>query len=389
MTLAARFATSIHEVPSVSWNALTGTDYPFLRHEFLAALEDSGSVCPETGWTPQHILVEDAASQTLVACLPLYCKQHSYGEYVFDWSWADAFERTGKSYYPKLVSCIPFTPATGPRLSVLEGWDLGPITKLVFQSIEEHAQRLKASSWHCLFPEKQASLALVQVGAAQRTGCQFHWLNRNYSSFDDYLETFTAKRRKVIRQERRRVSNQGFEFVQVSGSDVSPKGWALFHRFYQRTYLKRSGTLGYLGPDFFQRVAEKMPEQLVMVWARLDGETVAGSLYFRSGDTLYGRYWGGAKEFDCLHFEACYYQGIDYCISKGLQTFDAGAQGEHKIQRGFEPVLTYSNHWIADEGFRHAVNDFLNREHVGVVDYQKSCRAHLPFKERVPQEGDA
>jgi len=380
MTLVSKYLTSIHEVSPAAWNALTGTDYPFLRHEFLAALEDSESACSKTGWTPQHLIVEDAVSRTLMACLPLYCKQHSYGEYVFDWSWADAWERTGQSYYPKLVSCIPFTPATGPRLSILEGWERDAILKLVFQSIEERAQALNASSWHHLFPDAKASHELVHMGVARRTGCQFHWLNRGYDSFDNYLSTFTARRRKTIRQERRRVLNQGFEFQQVSGRDVSPEEWELFYHFYQRTYLKRSGNVGYLGASFFQRVAEALPDQLIMVWARLDGERAAGSLYFRSAGTLYGRYWGCAQEYDCLHFEACYYQGIDYCIAQGLHTFDAGAQGEHKIQRGFEPVLTYSNHWIKDEGFSHAVNDFLGREHLEVLAYQAACRGHLPFK---------
>lgn len=380
MNLATTFLTSIHQVSPESWNGLTGEDYPFLRHEFLAALEDSESACSKTGWTPQHLIIEDVSSQTLVACLPLYCKQHSYGEYVFDWSWADAWERTGRSYYPKLVSCIPFTPATGPRLSILEGREREAILKLVLQSIEERAQVLKASSWHCLFSDLKASDELAGLGKSQRVGCQFHWMNRGYDSFDDYLSALTPRRRKTIRQERKRVSKQGFEFQQVSGRDVSPEEWDLFHRFYQRTYLKRSGNLGYLGASFFKRVAEALPDQLVMVWARLDGEVAAGSLYFRSSDTLYGRYWGCTQEYDCLHFEACYYQGIDYCIAQGLQTFDAGAQGEHKIQRGFEPVLTYSNHWMQDEGFSHAVKDFLGREQFEVLAYQAACHDRLPFK---------
>jgi len=380
MGLNVRFIDSIHGVEATHWNALSGTDYPFLRHEFLAALEDSESVSANTGWQPCHIIVEDATEQ-LQACAPLYIKSHSYGEYVFDWAWADAYQRMGKAYYPKLLSAIPYTPATGPRIAIAEGVDAESIYPSIVSAVKVLAERIKASSWHCLFPRETVSRQLSALGCPRRTGCQFHWINDNYQTFDDFLATFTSRKRKNLRKERRTIALQGLELETVDGSTIDAAHWREFYRFYHLTYLKRSGNPGYLTEDFFLQLAQTMPEQLLMTWAYHNGKRVAGALYFVGAETLYGRYWGCIEEFEHLHFEACYYRGIEYCIKRGLKRFDPGAQGEHKIQRGFTPTLTYSNHWVADTELGPAIADYLRREHEGMLEYQRECSELLPFKQ--------
>jgi uncharacterized protein len=375
---SVEFIPSLGQVAADEWDAVAGSDYPFLRHAFLHGLEHSGCTTADTGWQPYHALLRDAGE--LLAVLPLYLKSHSYGEYVFDWSWAEAWQRSGLAYYPKLVSAIPFTPATGPRLAC--AGDLAPSTAwpLLLQAIGELAQREGLSSWHLLFPDRETSQVLQDLGLPQRLATQFHWFNRDYPDFDAFLATFSSRKRKNLRRERARVAEQGLTLERLRGAQISAAHWAQFHRLYQLTYAKRSGHGGYLTRGFFTEVAPTLGEQVMMVVAHWRGQVVAAALYFCSGSTLYGRYWGCEREFDCLHFEACYYQGIEFCLEQGLSRFDPGAQGEHKIQRGFTPVYTYSNHWIAEAQLAAAVADFTRREARHVAQYREDAAALLPFR---------
>lgn len=373
------FIDSIHQIPSADWNNLCApSQYPFLRHEFLIALEDSGSTTGKTGWQPHHLLAKEA--DKLVAAIPLYKKTHSYGEYVFDWSWADAYQRQGRRYYPKLVTAVPFTPAYGPRFLVNKTTDIQKLMPEITNVIKEQALTLNASSWHCLFPEEAVCKTLASHGFSRRLGCQFHWFNQNFSDFEDFLERFSSRKRKNLKKERRRVAEQGIELVIKTGDNVTQDEWDMFYQLYHLTYFKRSGRQGYLGPDFFHQLAASMPESIVMVIAYFQNEMIAAALNLRDKETLYGRYWGCRQEFDFLHFEACYYQGIEYAINAGLKRFDPGAQGEHKIQRGFTPIPTWSNHWVADPFFKEAIDDFLIREEESVRSYIEDARSYLPFK---------
>jgi len=377
--LEARFLLSITELPRQQWNSLIGSDYPFLRHEFLALLESTGCTDSESGWQPCHAtLYRDGQ---LIALMPLYLKSHSWGEYVFDWSWADAWRRHGLAYYPKLVTAVPFTPATGQRLCLAPGEDSATIFPLMLRAIQQLAAEQGASSWHLLFPEQGVAEKLEQAGTSVRVASQFHWINQGYSSFEDFLSGFNSRKRKSLKRERRRVEEQGIEMRVLEGDRISTDDWERFYFFYQMTYAKRSGHGGYLNREFFLGLASAIPEHCVLVMAYMEGKAVAGALYFRSADTLYGRYWGCEQELDCLHFEACYYQGIEYCIQHGLERFDPGAQGEHKIQRGFTPIKTWSNHWIADPGFADAIEDFARRERNDIDHYIARASSYLPFKE--------
>jgi hypothetical protein len=373
------FLTSLENISSAEWNVVSGTDYPFLRHEFLWGLEQTGCVTAETGWQPCHIIIREEHGEA-IGLLPLYLKSHSYGEYVFDWSWADAWQRNGLEYYPKLVSAIPFTPATGPRLCISPAYSGDDIWPVVINAIKNLAKQRQLSSWHLLFPEEGEAAKLVHEGLHLRTATQFHWYNDGFSCFDDFLATFSSRKRKNLKKERKRVNEQGFQFQTLTGSEITEARWTQFYHFYQHTYAKRSGHGGYLRKAFFTQTAASMGEQVILILAHLDTEPVAGALFFRSKDTLYGRYWGCIREYDYLHFEACYYRGIEYCIDNGLKKFDPGAQGEHKIQRGFRPVKTYSNHWIADPGFSQAIEDFTVEERAHIEQYLLQTTALLPFK---------
>ena len=383
-TIEARLLNNVTDIDRDTWNRVAGTDYPFLRHEFLAALEESGCTDAESGWQPCHVTLY--RGDQLIALMPLYLKSHSYGEYVFDWSWADAWHRHGRDYYPKLLTAIPFTPATGPRLCVARGEDARQARTALFAAVQTLARDEKFSSWHVLFPSEEEAELLESLGASTRTGSQFHWFNRGYGSFDDFLATFNSRKRKSLKRERRRVAEQGIQLQTRSGSEITEADWECFYRFYQMTYAKRSGHGGYLNREFFIRLGQTLPEHCVMVLASLDGEPVAGSLCLRSDNTLFGRYWGCTRELDCLHFEACYYQGIDYCIREGLARFDPGAQGEHKIQRGFTPIQTVSSHWIADPDFAQAIADFTRRESAHTDAYIQHAAEYLPFRQ---EEGDS
>ncbi len=372
------FIDSIDKAAQADWNAITGTDHPFTRHEFLQALEHSGATNAHSGWQPWHMQIH--RGKELIALMPLYIKSHSYGEYVFDWSWADAYRQHGLPYYPKLLAAIPYTPATGPRLCIKTGEDKNKIIAAATDALYKQAEIISASSIHILFTEKTVSDQLKVRGLNSRMGVQFHWFNQGFSNFDDFLSTFSSRKRKNLRKERQRVLNQGVTVEVLEGGDISPALWQTFYNFYQFTYAKRSGHGGYLELGFFLQIANSMPENIVLVMAKHAGNYIAGALNFRDSHTLYGRYWGCTKEFDYLHFEACYYQGIEYCIAEKLQRFDPGAQGEHKIQRGFKPVPTWSNHWLAHPGFQQAVNDFLARETPGMEQYLIDSGKLLPFK---------
>ncbi len=365
-------------MPAAEWDRLVGSDYPFLSHHFLFGLERTGCTDADSGWQPLHLVLRDAGEP--VAALPLYLKSHSYGEYVFDWSWAEAWQRSGLHYYPKLVSAIPFTPATGPRLCTAPGIERELAWGAALAAIEEFARQRELSSWHLLFPPEQDAALLAGRGLARRVASQFHWFNEDYRDFDQFLARCSSRKRKNIRRERRRVQEQGLRLETRVGDEISAGHWEAFHRFYQLTYAKRSGHGGYLSRRFFTETAAGMGEQVIMVTAYDDADPVGAALYFRSGDTLFGRYWGCRREYDCLHFEACYYQGIEFCIRHSLRRFDPGAQGEHKIQRGFTPVPTWSNHWIADPRLAAAVEDFTRREQDHVEDYMRQAAELLPFR---------
>jgi len=369
---------SIDDIPAADWNRLDGEGNPFVRHEFLAALEHNECVGERFGWLPQHLTAEDDDGR-LLGAVPLYLKDNSYGEFVFDWSWAEAYERAGIPYYPKLVSAMPYTPAPGPRLLTAPDAARQPVTEALIGASLEHAQQLSVSSLHWLFTSDEETRLLEQHGLLRRTGCQFHWFNDDYRDFDDFLDTFTSAKRKKLKRERRRTIEAGLDIEVVHGHDASDEQIATAEMFYRTTFDKKWG-FATLNLGFFHEVARTLGPQLVLVLARDAGRYVAGAICFRGADALYGRHWGCVAEYHSLHFELCYYQGIDYCIREGLSRFEPGAQGEHKVSRGFRPTPTWSAHWIADGRFRSAIADFLAREAGGMEHYMRDLTEHLPFK---------
>ena len=376
--LALEVLDSAAALGAGDWERLRGSDYPFLRRDFLLGLEQSECTTAAAGWAPAHLLLRDGEKP--IALMPAYLKSHSYGEYVFDWAWADAWRRMGLDYYPKLLTAIPFTPATGPRLLHDPALDPAHLWTLICEQMPALAEKLRISSWHVLFPDSDSAQTLEGSGLHSRHQVQFHWYNRGYRDFADFLDTFASRKRKALRRERRRVAEQGLELLMRDGTELSASDWETFHHFYQMTYAKRSGHGGYLSREFFTEVAPRLGAQVLMATARDAGEAVAGALYFRDSSSLYGRYWGCLREYDCLHFEACYYQGIEYCIAEGLEHFDPGAQGEHKIQRGFEPTTTVSNHWIALPELNEAIGNYTREEQRQVAAYREDAATLLPFK---------
>lgn len=376
-SLSIEFLPAIEAIGPREWESVAGTANPFVRYEFLAALESSGRVSVRTGWQPHHVRAR--RGMETVALAPCYIKTHSFGEYVFDWSWADAYQRHGLEYYPKLLLAVPFTPSQGPRIITARAEWPADLNEALVSALTEQCRRLDASSWHLLFPDLP-SLQRIESGALlPRLGCQFRWFNRDYDDFDAFLGELASRKRKNIRKERAAVRGQGIDFDWMIGAAIDDRALDRFFIFYQATYLKR-GHRPYLNRDFFFRLRETMPEQLLLVMARKAGEPVAGALFLRNDRSLFGRYWGCLEEYDFLHFETCYYQGIDYCIAEQLAEFDAGAQGEHKLQRGFEPVITESRHWIAHPAFRAAITEFVQEEAADVRQYAEVAREHLPFR---------
>ncbi|HBS79601.1 MAG: GNAT family N-acetyltransferase [Pseudomonas sp.] len=364
------------DIDPARWDALlVDNPQPFLRHAFLSALEDSGSVGGRTGWRPHHQVLSDAQGD-VIAALPLYGKTNSNGEYVFDWAWADACHRAGIDYYPKLLCAVPFSPVTGARLL----GDRAAAGRLLDQLMAE-LDAQGHSSLHVNFTEPDADAVFYnRDGWLERIGCQFHWHNRGYRDFQDFLDGLTSRKRKQLRKEREQVGGQGIEFEWREGHQVSEQEWDFVYACYANTYHVR-GQAPYLTREFFSLLAERMPEAIRVVLARQGGRPVAMAFSLIGAGELYGRYWGSLAEFDRLHFETCFYQGIDQAIAGGLSRFDAGAQGEHKLIRGFEPVITRSWHYLVHPGLRAAVSEFLQQERLGVMRYAETARDALPYRQ--------
>ena len=376
--IAVKVLENIDAIAPSEWDACAGTENPFVRHTFLRALEDSGSVGKESGWLPQHLIIEDEAGQ-LLGAVPMYLKNHSQGEYVFDWGWADAYERAGGRYYPKLQASIPFSPVTGPRLLVRPGDIAETIRSALVAGLIEVAKQYGVSSLHVTFAEEPDADFLESSGFLIRHGHQFHWKNAGYETFDDFLGNLSSRKRKNIRKERRKVEESGIRMQTLNGADIKPEHWDEFHRFYVNTYDRKWG-YPYLTRDFFAMLGEEMADQVALVRADIDDLAIAGALNFVGADALYGRNWGCAGRYKFLHFEACYYRAIDFAIERGLTTVEAGTQGPHKIQRGYLPQRTYSAHWIRDQGFRDAVADYLDRERRAEAGESDALSELSPFR---------
>jgi predicted N-acyltransferase len=369
--------SSLAEIGEAAWSALLATQpdaNPFLSYAFLHALHESGSAAPDAGWQPQYLALWQGG--TLAAAMPLYVKSHSYGEYVFDWAWADAYQRNGLDYYPKLLSAIPFTPVEGGRLLARDGAARAALVEMLC----EQQQAAGMSSTHVLFPPEEQARQLQEAGFMLRSGVQFHWLNPGYRDFDAFLATLEHKKRKNIRAERRKVREAGVTMRQVRGGDAGEADWRLFHRCYANTYAEHRSS-PYLNLDFFLRIGRAMPQNILLVIAEREGRDIAASLVIHSEDTLFGRYWGALEHVPCLHFETAYYQPLEFCIAQNIATFEGGAQGEHKMARGFLPQKTWSAHWLAHPAFADAIERFLERESGGIDSYIDELNDRNPFRQ--------
>ncbi|MDP9558575.1 UNVERIFIED_ORG: putative N-acyltransferase [Pseudomonas parafulva] len=364
----------LRDMPAATWDALVPAGQPFLSHAFLSAMEDSGSVARTTGWAAEHLVLEHEGK--VQALLPGYRKWHSYGEYVFDHGWADACERAGIAYYPKWLGAVPFSPVSGPRLLTADP----AAGHLLLQALPEYLSKAALSGAHINFTEPALDVQMARLpGWMERLGCQFHWQNRGYRDFQDFLDTLSSRKRKQMRKEREQVAGQGIDFRWYQGDELDEAQWDFVYLCYANTYAVR-GRAPYLTREFFSLLAERMPHALRVVMARQAGRDVAMALSLIGGDSFFGRFWGCLAEFDRLHFETCFYQGMDFAIAHGLQRFDAGAQGEHKLIRGFEPVITRSWHYLLHPGLRTAVADFLLQEREGVMAYAAQAREMLPYR---------
>lgn len=382
-----RIVEHIGDIPAPDWDALlerSPKPTPFLRHAFLLALHASGSACDDTGWSPRFLTLWRTGGdghERLAAAMPLYAKAHSYGEYVFDWAWADAYQRNGLDYYPKWLCAVPFTPVQGSRLLAEQ-----PLARqLLLQVALAVAEQSGLSSLHILFPDEEEADLMQATGMLMRQGVQFHWENAGYPDFEAFLATLSQKKRKNIRAERRRVAQAGIRFRQVQGSAITAQHWRFFHRCYRQTYREHHST-PYLNLDFFEGIGAAMPENLLLVIAEREGRDIAASLLIYDDrpavSTLYGRYWGALEHHPCLHFETAYYQPLSFCIAQGIRTFEGGAQGEHKMARGFLPVATRSAHWLAHPAFSDAVERFLERERQGIDAYLDELNDRTPYARR-------
>lgn len=372
-----RVESGMEAFPAGEWDALNHRAYPFLTHAFLHAAETTGCVSTASGWQPCHLAVRGDDGR-LVAAMPLYEKTHSFGEFVFDWAWARAYAQAGFDYYPKLVSAVPFTPATSPRL-LSAPRHAGLYETALLQRTKDLAAERELSSVHVQFPLGGDIAALQSAGFALREDCQFHWHNRGYGSFDDFLARFSSRKRKNARRDRRLVQDQGIRFRWLHGPDMDDELWRAVFAMITRTFLQRGG-LPYFSLAFFKSVAAAQPETLLVILGEHHGRPAAAAVFFVGPETLYGRYWGSAGDYDALHFETCYYQGIEYCIRHGLSTFEPGTQGEHKISRGFLPTITSSAHWLAHPQFFDAIADYLDEERAHVDRYRQAVDAHSPYR---------
>ncbi|KVO49085.1 hypothetical protein WL04_11790 [Burkholderia ubonensis] len=371
------------EVPAAEWNALVARDArptPFLRHEFLDALHVARCAVDATGWSPRFVTLTDERTGRLAAAAPVYLKTHSYGEYVFDWAWADAYQRNGVPYYPKLLCAVPFTPVQGTRVLAADD----DARRRLAATLLALAEQSDVSSLHVLFPTETEAELFDSMGMMLRQGVQFHWINDGYRHFDDFLGTLEQKKRKNIRAERRKVHDAGVTFRRLTGDAIRDADWRFFSRCYRQTYRDHYSS-PYLNLEFFRTIGQTMPDNLLLVIAEADGKPIASALavYQRDpggGGTLYGRYWGAVEHVPCLHFETAYYQLLEFCIEAGLDTFEGGAQGEHKLARGFLPTVTHSAHWLAHPAFSDAVSRFLERETNHIHAYVDELHDHNPFK---------
>ncbi len=386
----ARSVSAIDEIPAAIWNSLANPDptthNPFVSHQFLQALEDAGTVGSRTGWQPHHIVVEREGS--ILGVAPAYLKTHSQGEYIFDHGWADAYERAGGNYYPKLQIAVPFTPVPGPRFLVGNGPDVDEQRRLLATAAIEIARSLRVSSVHATFTD-QASWDQLGGGAKppflQRTDQQFHWHNADYATFDAFLAALASRKRKTIRKERTTALEAGLVIKRLRGPEITEPYWDAFYRFYQDTGSRKWGR-PYLNRKFFSLLAERMGDACLLIVAERDGRPIAGALNLIGGDCLYGRYWGMTEHHPCLHFELCYYQAIDWAIAHKLPRVEAGAQGEHKLARGYNPVAIYSLHWIADPGFRRAVERYLTEERTHMAERREMLAEYAPYKKVVEEQ---
>ena len=367
---------SIAEIAADDWNRLGGTEYPFLRHEFLNLAEQTRCVSTEQGWTPRHLSISEQGR--LRAAMPLYEKSHSWGEFVFDWAWANAYEQAGFRYYPKLVSAVPFTPAPSRRLLLADADDVEAAGQLIEAAVDL-AKQSECSSLHVQFPTAHEIDLLESAGLLTRKDCQFHWRNRGYRTFDDFLASFTAAKRKKAKRDRRRAEENGIRFRRLKGNEMDDAHWSIVHALISRTFMQR-GSLPYFNEEFFRSVARQLPDNILVILAEKGAHPVAAAVFFDSEQVLYGRYWGSDGHYDALHFETCYYQGIEYCIDTGKQIFEPGTQGEHKISRGFSPETTWSAHWLAHPEFADAISKYLEHESRHVERYMEDVDSRSPYK---------
>ena len=369
---------SADEIAESDWSALDHGGDPFASRAFLGAAEATGAAGPQLGWQARHLALREGSA--LLGLLPLYVRHHSFGDFSRDWNWDAAWQRAGLAYYPKLVSGIPYTPSPGPRLMARAGADRGLVAPALLEGVLALARESGASSWQCLFVDEADRALLADAGLLMRRGVQFHWFNRGYRDFDDFLAGFTADKRKKLKRERRAVAESGLSIATLHGDEIAPPLWAAIHRHYRDTF-RRYGNHPAFSARFFEEAGARLGRRMVVFVAYENAVPVASAICYRDGGTLYGRHWGAAANVPGLHFELCYYQGIAYCIREGLGGFEPGAQGEHKLARGFEPVPTWSAFWIADGGMRRAVADFIAREDAAMQDYEAETAARLPFKE--------
>jgi len=368
---------SLEGVDAGEWNALVG-DFPFLRHEFLVALERHGALGRDFGWLPHYLLLRDDEDR-LRAAAPTFAKLNSYGEFIFDFAWANAHERHGLRYYPKLVAAAPFTPATGPRVLIAPGEDRHAMGRALIDAVHRQCEHLAVSSMHWIFPTSEELDWLASAQLIVRDDIQYHWTNPGYRDFDDFLAAMSSRKRKKVRRERKRITEQGLRLVRRRGDELTAAEWDLAHHFYATTF-EQKWNIPVLSRGFFQEVGETMGEDFVVVLAYAGERAVAGAMLVQGGDTLYGRYWGCDADYHSLHFEACYYQGIEHAIAQGLMRYEPGAQGEHKIPRGFLPTWTHSAHWIAHPTFRAAIADHVERERAVLAEHFRELEALSPFR---------
>jgi predicted N-acyltransferase len=374
-----KFSTSIEKIGQTVWDDIANGNSPFCQYPFLHALETSGSVGADSGWLPFHCVIYQNFEP--VGILPLYKKTHSYGEYVFDFAWANTYKQHGINYYPKLVGAIPFTPVTGARLMLSDEVDKQQLLPALCKEITEQLTLSGMSSMHWLFVEQDISQLLHQHGQVQRHTVQFQWFNRQYSSFEDYLSHFNSRKRKNVKKERLKVTSDDVKVVRLHGDNLSKDNMHFFYHCYKQTYLKRSGHDGYLTETFFQQLFKDLRHNLMLVIALKDERPIASALFIFDHNQLCGRYWGALEEVQNLHFECCYYQGIEFCIEQNIAKFNPGTQGEHKILRGFEPIYCYSNHSLKELAFHEAVERFIQQENIQIAEYKNNAEKLLPFKQ--------